>query len=375
MSVRSRAVVAIVVGAACVAPLACNGILGNRAGHPYDDAGADGETNDGAIAMCDGGCPPIALATTRDCPVDLAVTNGRVYWVDQGSVQNSAQDGVVASVPVGGCTDGSSACIVVHASNERSPSALAVNKDAIWWASLGVPSTNSAIRTLAFGDTTPTIFASSQRFPRSLALDATSVFWINGGDAPPTANGEVRRQFFDSPGSVAIVFTLEAPVAITVRGSTIFWTNDGDSDTTGYVMTSDITGSPSTQVARNQSHPRGIAAGGTYVYWANTGDGTIMRARPDGTGVLRVLADRATPSDVAVDDLAIYWVETGTPPDYADGKVMAARLDGSDVRTIASSQKNARRIALDATNVYWVARGTPGCAMHDGRIMQAGKVF
>ena len=357
---------------ACVAPIACNSILGNRAGHPYDDAG----TSDGSTTSCDGGCPPITLASARDCPVDLSVTNGRVYWVDQGSVQNSAQDGVVASVPIGGCADDASACVVVHASNERSPSALVANKDAIWWASLVVPTTQSSIRTLPFGATTPTTFASAQRFPRSLGIDATSLFWINGGDAPPAATGEVRRAYLDSMGgSVAIVFTLDAPVAITVRGSTIFWTNDGDSDTTGSVMTSDVTGSPATRVAANQSHPRGIAAGGTHVYWANTGDGTIMRASPDGTGTTRLLSDRATPSDVAVDDVAIYWVETGTPPDYADGKVMAARLDGSDVRTIASSQKNVRRIAADASNVYWIARGTPGCAQHDGRIMQAGKPF
>lgn len=354
-----RAALALVVAAS-----ACNGILGNREGHPYEDAGADGG------ATCDAGCPPVELASSRDCPSDLAVANGRVYWVDQGSVQNSARDGMVASVPIGGCD----ACAITHASGEVSPSAIAVNVDAIYFATVALPA-NGAIRTVAFDGTPPRDFATGQRFPRAVALDATSAFWVNAGDGPPTANGEVRRAFLDGNTSAAIVPKLDSPVAIAIRDGVVYWTNDGDSDVSGYVMTSDVTGSGASRVASNQSHPHGIATGGTYVYWANMGDGTIMRAQPNGAGLTRLFTDRATPSDVAVDDLAIYWVEAGTPPDFADGKVMAARLDGSDVRTIAAAQRDPRAIAIDGSAVYWIARGTRGCAQHDGRVMQAHKPF
>jgi len=343
----------------------CNAILGNTPGHPYDDAGADAGA-DGACAAC----PPAEIAGARDCPVDLAVANGRVYWVDQGSTQNSATDGVVASAAIDCATD----CVTVHASNERSPSALAVNADTIWWTSLAIPTSESTIRALAFGGA-PRTFAMHQYFPRSMTIDDQSVFWINSCDAPPSATGEVRRQYFDGATSTAIVFTLDSPVEIALRAGRIYWTNDGDSDTTGYVMSADVTGSPAVKIAENQSHPRGVAVGATYVYWANSGDGTIMRARHDGTEPTRLFAERATPSNLAVDDVAIYWTEAGTPPAFADGKVMAARLDGSGVVTIAAQQKNPRRIVLDAANVFWIARGTPGCTQHDGRVMRAAKTF
>jgi hypothetical protein len=296
-----------------------------------------------------------------------------VYWVDQGSAQQSALDGVVARIPVAGCADAGADCIVAMAMGEHSPSAIAVNTQAAWWATIEPSTTASHIRTLAFGDVAPKTFASQQNYPRGLALDDTSVFWVNAGDAPPTANGEVRRQFFDSASGLAIVSSLDSPVAITVRAGAVFWTNDGDADNTGYVMTSDITGTPAARIASNQSHPRGIAAGPTYVYWTNMGDGTIMRARPDGTEIARIASSRATPSDIAVDDTSLYWVEAGTPPDYADGRVIAANLDGTNMRTIDSAQKDPRRIALDDASVYWIARGTRGCTQHDGTVMRAGK--
>jgi hypothetical protein len=355
----------LVACAACAVCAACNGILGNTPAHLYDDGGvAD-------AAAVDGGGPPAALATARDCPSDLVVANGNVYFADQGSAQNSGMDGVIASIPAGGCAGD---CVTTIASGEVSPSALVVNATAMWWSSVRIPTTDGAIRTFPFGGAPSTLFT-QQYFPRSMAIDDTSIFWIDSGDAPPAATGEIHRAYLDGTSSAAIVTGLVSPVEITVRAGSIFWTNDGDSDVSGYVMTADITGSGSHRIASSQSHPRGIAVGATYVYWANTGDGTIMRARPDGTELTRLFSDRATPSNLAVDDVGIYWSEAGTPPDFSDGKLMAARLDGTAMRTIAPAQKNPRRVVLDTANVYWVARGTVGCTMHDGTIMRAGKVF
>lgn len=368
--------------------LSLSACTGERVGEVSSDAGGSqsggasgsaGSTSGGAggsagVAGSDAGLPETlrVLADHRDCPADLEVVAGSLTWVDQGSIQNSAMDGLVATMPAAGCDDDAGACISVLASNQNSPSALEVRDEVVYWATVG----DDSIWYLEKNGT-PQPFATGQNFPRSIASDETALYWVNAGSFGGS-DGEVRRSWFDEPGSngLPIVPGLESPVALTLYGSTVFWTNYGFTDTDGRVMRADITGAAAVPISINQSAPRGIAASSAYVYWANSEDGTIMRSTPDGTTVEPLVQGLATPSDVAVDTNGIYWVEAGTPNTYLDGSVKAAKLDGTGVVVLADNQRDPRRIVLSADHLFWINRGTQGlspCSQHDGQIVRAPK--
>lgn len=375
--------VAPFVGLLAMTAVACTG---EPVGEIAADAGGSGgnpdaSTTDGGGA---GGSTSAAevLAAGRDCPADFRVVAGTVTWVDQGSLQNSANDGLVATMPAAGCADDSGGCVTLLAENQRSPAAVEVEPESgdVYWTSI----TDGTLWRLPSQSKTPVAFAVGQSWPRWLALDDSVpvLFWVNSGQLG-AADGEVRGAYLDegTPGGAVLAAGLDSPIAITAHivslGSTkIFWTNDGTTDTTGYVMAADSTGAGAQQIAGDQSHPRGIAANANHVFWTNTGDGSLMRATHSGSEVDRLLSELATPSDVAVDASGLYWVEAGTPIDYADGKVMAAKLDGSGAVTLATGERDPRRIALDGTHVYWLSRGSQGvqkCAQHDGRVMRVKK--
>jgi hypothetical protein len=329
----------------------------------------------GGSAGQDSGPPPDGLrvlADHRDCPVDLDVSGGTLTWVDQGSIQNSAMDGLIATMPAAGCDDDAGACISVLASDQHSPSSIEVRDQIVYWATIQ----NDTLWYLEVGGT-PQIFAGGQNWTRSITSDETALYWVNAGDFGAT-NGELRRAWLDEPGvgGSAIVPGLESPVAVTMYDQTVFWTNYGFNDNDGRVMRADITGAAAVPVAINQSAPRGIAATSAWLYWANSEDGTIMRATPDGTTVEPLVQGLTTPSDVAVDTNGIYWVEAGTPNAYLDGSVKAAKLDGTGIVVLADNQRDPRRIVLSADHVFWINRGTQGlspCSQHDGQIVRIPK--
>lgn len=335
-----------------------------QAGQAGQDAGSDA-----------GNAEPRVLAAGRDCPSDLRVKNGVIVWVDQGSLQNGAQDGVLATMPASGCDGDAASCVTVLATDQHSPSAVELDPltNTIYWATFA----DDTIWSLTSGSTNPIAFASAQNAPRGLGIDQTALYWSNSGGLGQ-GDGEIRRSWLDggSPGGAAIVGSLELPNSLVVVDTWVYWTNYGVNETDGRVMGSDITGAGAGDIVTNQSDPRGITASPSHIYWANGFDGTIWRARRDGSEPMQIISGRYTPSDVAVDSNGIYWVDAGTPEVYADGKVMAARLDGSEITTIASDQLDPRRIEIDGDTVYWLNRGTQGvakCSQHDGAVMSAPK--
>jgi hypothetical protein len=107
--------------------------------------------------------------------------------------------------------------------------------------------------------------------------------------------------------------------------------------------------------------PFGVAVSSDYLYWTDTGDETIKRARLDGSGVRTLVRGLgvpesyiASPHDIAIDEAhgKMYWTTT------ARNAVQRANLDGTAVETIATTQY-PEGIGLDlrGRRVYWVSGG------------------
>ena len=66
------------------------------------------------------------------------------------------------------------------------------------------------------------------------------------------------------------------------------------------------------------NRPSGITSDGTFVYWTDEGDATVLRA-PAGTGAPGAATALAqgvpwtnVPTEIIADATSIYWLDTGT---------------------------------------------------------------
>lgn len=138
----------------------------------------------------------------------------------------------------------------------------------------------------------------------------------------------------------------------------------------------------------------GIAVGAEHVYFAMRGSGNVWRAAKDlsDQGGAQLVASGASPSDVALDDTHVYWVDdteqrisrlafdqvgTGRAPAmvyqgtglgtltvdathvyFGDGgTIRRAVKSGQDegIETLATEQGASWDIAVDETHVYWTS--------------------
>jgi hypothetical protein len=110
--------------------------------------------------------------------------------------------------------------------------------------------------------------------------------------------------------------------------------------------------------------PAGVAANGSYVYWANTFGSTIGRANLDGTGVNQsFIGGASTPCGVAVDGAHIYWANFGS------NTIGRANLDGTQAnQSFIMGATKPCGVAVNGSYIYWANEGgtTIGRANLDG---------
>jgi hypothetical protein len=328
--------------------------------------------NDGGVSTT-----PQVLADGRAHPQDLVVMGGFVMWVDQGTSAVGARDGKLLRAPVEGCRD--LTCPEALASDLYSPAGVALSLDGahLYFSELADVVTLGANTghiwqiDLGVGAETPSLFAMGQDGPTRIAADQDALYWVNHD------GGEVRRQWLDmgTPGGLAIAAMQDTPmdIAVDVAAARVYWTDAGTGDFGGAVHVADPDGQNERTIAQGQAITRGLSLGPTYVYWANAGNGTVMRALPTGMEVSVFASDRRTPNDLLVDGDWIYLAEGGTAPAYLDGRIVALKLDGSAEKVLADDQKYPRALAMDGSAVYWVNVGSRDSDQSFGAVMRVAK--
>jgi hypothetical protein len=66
----------------------------------------------------------------------------------------------------------------------------------------------------------------------------------------------------------------------------------------------------------------GLVVRGDGMYWTTSGGDAVKTADLRGGGVRTLAANLVGAAGIAVDDVAVYWVDRGTNPSSADGRVM-----------------------------------------------------
>jgi virginiamycin B lyase len=95
--------------------------------------------------------------------------------------------------------------------------------------------------------------------------------------------------------------------------------------------------------------PCGVAADGSYVYWANEAGTTISRAKLNGTGRdVSFITGAPVPCGVAVDGSHVYWAN------QQGNTIGRAKLDGSSVdQSFITGANRPSGVAVDGAHVYW----------------------
>lgn len=99
----------------------------------------------------------------------------------------------------------------------------------------------------------------------------------------------------------------------------------------------------------------GIAVDATHIYWANPPEGTIGRAKLDGTEAIKdFIAEAGNPQYVAVDAGHVYWTNAGGEEKIGEGTIGRAKLDGTDIEPACiSGASNPQGIAVNSTHIFW----------------------
>jgi sugar lactone lactonase YvrE len=124
--------------------------------------------------------------------------------------------------------------------------------------------------------------------------------------------------------------------------SFIYWANSGD----GTIRQANLDGSDVQAIVSGQDQPQAVAVDVSYLYWANSLDGTIWRADLDGANAQAIVTDQEA-DGLAADGGHLYWTDQG------DGQIWRANPDGSNPQAIVSNQNSPWGVAVDASHIYW----------------------
>ena len=122
----------------------------------------------------------------------------------------------------------------------------------------------------------------------------------------------------------------------------IYWANSGD----GTINRANLDGSGAQAIVSGQDSPLGVAVDASHLYWTNNGDGSIWRANLDGTNAQAIVTDQEA-DGLAADGGHLYWTDNG------DGQIWRANPDGSNPQAIVSNQNSPWGVAVDASHLYW----------------------
>ncbi|WP_437674535.1 DUF5050 domain-containing protein [Sorangium sp. So ce131] len=263
-------------------------------------------------------CEPLVLASGGVEPLDVAVDDAVVYWVD--SVARK-----VMTVPVGG----GNTAFLFEGDPPFSPRSITLVGDSIYFTDSGL---EIIVRASLDGDFD--ILADGQTYPLGIAADAANVYWTSQDQ------GTVMKVSVDGGEVVAVATGQDSPRGIAVDATHVYWVNEG-----GSVMKAPIAGGELVMIADGQAKPRDIAVDAESVYWTNDG-GTVVKAPIAGGELVALAAEQRNPRNIAIDAVHVYWTND-------DGTVKRVPLGGGQPETLARGQDHPLGITLDAEHVYW----------------------
>lgn len=336
--------------------MACSGDPGDPGDGSQGGGGSVGSggsgSGGGSVSGCSAAtCTPTVLSTGGK-PYDLAVHDGVVYWNETG-IKNGATVWLVRRLPPGATEPET----VADVSYGEVRSVAAGSAGTFWSVHRNEPPNDTEI-------TGNGVQVDGEPDVRTLALDGPDLFWArNGGDhaiMKIAVGGSVPETFVEEPADRVSDIALD--------DAFVYWTtwNSGDHASSALMKAPRSGGAPTVLASGKLS--RGVAVDGTHVYWTwgTPGPSQVARVPKDG-GVPEAIAEGLA-GQVATDGVHVYWTEVSTTS-MTSGRIFKAPTGGGAVVALAEGQPDPTDIAVDENYVYWINGPEGG----DGAVMRIGK--
>lgn len=291
-------------------------------------------------------------------------------------------------------------CMVVLASNQVNPGAIAVNAAGVYWVNDGRPDTQyaeSAVMTVGLGGGAPATIASTPGgvdhvvvadesqivwtygqdilsvqsppsgsptalavgvSPSQLAMDSAGIYWTTTASPYPTA--AAWRMDRNGGGQALLMEGAGMPAGILVGDGVVYWQAYGSGTTIYAVRTDGDGGTALTAPLPSGFYPWAFDSSG--LYWGDTSDPLeMMRIRADG-GPPAVVATEFVPAGMTADEASVYFTN--------DNSVYALPTDGGAPVALTWRLPSPLRIAVDGTSLYWTDRGTCDASGCSGAVLK-----
>jgi len=319
---------------------------------------------DAGLTALDGGCAEL-IASGQEDPRDVVVpnglTSGSVFWTTFGSSAGTIMKSDL---------DGANATTVYTASAGAHVLEVAIHgTDLVWGEMSGTDETQivGAVYRRKITPASRIAIATNIYVPRGIAVTDDNVFFS-------AQNGVVVRADYTGVGAPATLATGRVDprgVDLELFSSKLFVAIAGnDGNNPGNIQVLDFDGGgPTWQTPVSgamHTYPWDIVVGTPDVYWSERGaldagpSGSIYRAqRSDGGAQQELCHNEARPTQIALDNTYVYFLDLGTG---AAGELRRVKKDGSQgCEVLASGLLQPGGIDVDPPYVYWTTRG-------DGRV-------
>jgi hypothetical protein len=300
------------------------------------------------------------LASGQNDPYAIAVSNLDVYWINANNGDLSG--GGVMFAPKGG---GPSTAIAAGGGY-----GITVDGTSVYWTSSSATNTNLVLKAPLGGGSIETLSSDvAWTAPFSIVVDSTSAYWVNGGGvfSVPLDGGTTWQLSggassawlaVDSTDTYAYYGGGHVGTLTTYYGVERVPIDAGAAYTGGALPDNGHLACFGCEEGAFALSTVAVAGAPTNIYQGCNGQASTVGAGvfvdpPNGGTAALYLSKDTTLSDIALDQMNVYWTDTA-------GLVQKVPLGGGPVTTLASGQ-TGYGIAVDANSVYWV--NTSGTVM------------
>ncbi|APR77945.1 Putative serine/threonine-protein kinase pknH [Minicystis rosea] len=213
-------------------------------------------------------------------------------------------NGGIARIP----RDGGAADLSIV--DQACPNAITAHAGSVVWANYGGDASVGSIMHAPASGGSATEIAGNRLSPFGIVVSGNSAYWQ---DQPGMAGTEQLRRAPLTGGTVDSGFATVASCAgeLAADDRYIYFGSKpkpGDCGGNDYVVSRiPLAGGEPEPLATGQSEPAHLAVDKAFVYWTNTGNGTVMKVPLEGGDPVVLAMEQDTPFDIAVDDNYVYW--------------------------------------------------------------------
>ncbi len=345
-----------------------DGTTGDTGVIPTDGAGGEGRD---AMGTGDGGpgdgttaadSPGADAPADSSEPIDSSTSHDSSTGADSSMVEDTATG------PDSSCTLGTPAncgscghncfngtCVggqcqpFVLASSVTAYDLIAVNGSLYW-----VDQNNSVSTCVVTNGTcSPHTIATGQSSPERITYDGNAyIYWSNYGTGGGPDGSIVSYKLSDGT-TRTVAPNIWTPEGVAADGTYVFWAEFAMAAPAKIVRLTLSNSTTATYLPASSAGPTAVALRSGEVYWTEADDGNVEENQ-ESTSLTpaNVAMGQSSPYALSVDATYLYWVDF-----VGQGPVWQYTLSNAQSRQLATMESFPIRVASDAARVYWLDQG------------------